>query len=96
MSKLGERSQNLPHFRSGGQLVTTFKPINTNFTYSDILKKTANDQTLCFRMSVDKAYVIAQMGELHKNRDDADFTLTSSNGEVIKAHSYILSMRWVN
>ena len=47
-------------------------------------------------MSVDKAYVIAQMGELHKNRDDADFTLTSSNGEVIKAHSYILSMRWVN
>ena len=50
-------------------------------------------------MSVDKAYVIAQMGELHKNRDDADFTLTSSNGEVIKqikAHSYILSLRWVN
>ena len=44
-------------------------------------------------MSVDKAYVIAQMGELHKNRY---FTLTSSNGEVIKAHSYILSLRWVN
>ena len=47
-------------------------------------------------MSVDKSYVMAQLGKLHENRDEGDFSITCSNGEVIKAHSFILSMRWVH
>ena len=46
-------------------------------------------------MSVDKSYVIAQLRELNKKRGEGDFSLTSFKGEVIKAHSVILSMRWV-
>ena len=47
-------------------------------------------------MSVDKSYVMAQLGKLHENRDEGDFSITCSNGEVIKAHPLILSMRCVH
>ena len=45
-------------------------------------------------MSVDKSYVMAQLRELSMTRDEGDFSLTSSSkGQIVKAHSLILSMR---
>ena len=47
-------------------------------------------------MSVDKSYVMVQLRELSMTRDEGDFSLvSSSNGEIVKAHSLILSMRFL-
>ena len=44
-------------------------------------------------MSFDSRHFKAQMAELRNNRDDADVTL-NCQGELIKAHSFILSTRY--
>ena len=44
-------------------------------------------------MSFDSTQFMAQMAELHNNRDDADVTL-NCHGELIKAHSFILRTRY--
>ena len=43
-------------------------------------------------MSFDSTQFMAQMAELRNNRDDADVTL-NCQGELIKAHSFILGTR---
>ena len=44
-------------------------------------------------MSFDSTQFMAQMAELRNNRDDADVTL-NCQGELIKAHSFILGTRY--
>ena len=44
-------------------------------------------------MSFDSTQFMAQMAELRNNRDDADVTL-NCQGELIKAHSFILRTRY--
>ena len=44
-------------------------------------------------MSFGSTLFMAQMAELRNNRDDADVTLTCQ-GEVIKAHSLVLGLRY--
>ena len=45
-------------------------------------------------MSFDSTQFMAQMAELHNNRDDADVTL-NCQGDLIKAHSFILATRYI-
>ena len=45
-------------------------------------------------MSFDSTQLMAQMAELRNNREDADVTL-NCQGELIKAHSFILGTRYV-
>ena len=58
------------------------------FVLSDI-------QTLFFveRMNTATSHLVAQLVQLRLNRDDADVTITCE-GKVIKAHSFILGMRY--
>ena len=44
-------------------------------------------------MSFNSTKFMAQMAELRNNRDDADVTL-NCQGELIKAHSFILGTRY--
>ena len=44
-------------------------------------------------MSFDNTQFMAQMAELRNNRDDADVTL-NCQGDLIKAHSFILGTRY--
>ena len=44
-------------------------------------------------MSFDSSHLMAQMADLHENRDNADVTL-NCQGELIKAHSFILATRF--
>ena len=44
-------------------------------------------------MSFDSTQFMAQMAELRNNRDGADVTL-NCQGELIKAHSFILGTRY--
>jgi len=43
----------------------------------------------------DSTHLMAQLAELRNNRDDADVSL-NCQGEVIKAHSFILATRCVS
>ena len=44
-------------------------------------------------MSFATSHLASCVGELHKSKDDTgDFSLTCQGGEVIKAHSFILSI----
>ena len=46
-----------------------------------------------YRMSFANSHLASCVGELHKNKDDtSNFSLTCQGGEVIKAHSFILSI----
>ena len=46
-----------------------------------------------YRMSFANSHLASCVGELHKSKDDTgDFSLTCQGGEVIKAHSLILSI----
>ena len=45
-----------------------------------------------YKMSFDSTQFMAQMAELRNNRDDADVTF-NCQGELIKAHSFILGTR---
>ena len=45
-------------------------------------------------MSFDSSHLMAQMADLHENRDNADVTL-NCQGELIKAHSFFLATRYV-
>ena len=52
---------------------------------------------LCrFRMSFARSHLMAQSAALQKEREegDGDYTLTCQ-GKVLKAHSFILGMRWL-
>ena len=53
----------------------------------------------CFRMSFATSNAMAHLAALQKEREenkgDADYTLTCQ-GKVIKAHSFILKMRWLS
>ena len=42
----------------------------------------------------DSARLMAQLADLRMNRDNADVTL-NCQGEVIKAHSFVLAIRYV-
>ena len=44
-------------------------------------------------MSFDSSHLMAQMADLHENRDNADVTL-NCQGKLIKAHSFILATRY--
>ena len=44
-------------------------------------------------MSLGSTLLMAQMAELRNNRDDADVTL-NCQGVVIKAHSFLLGIRY--
>ena len=44
-------------------------------------------------MSFDSTLFMAQMAQLRNNRDEADVTL-NCQGELIKAHSFILGTRY--
>ena len=43
---------------------------------------------------VDSTHLLAQLAELRNNRDDADVTL-KCQGKVVKAHSFILGIRYL-
>ena len=45
-------------------------------------------------MSFDSTHLIAQLAEFRNNREDADVTLNCQGG-VIKAHSFVLAIRYV-
>ena len=46
-----------------------------------------------YRMSFANSHLASCVGELHKSKDDTgDLSLTCQGGEVIKAHSFILSI----
>ena len=47
-----------------------------------------------YSMSFDGTQFMAQMAELRNNRDSADVTL-NCQGELIKAHSFILGTRYI-
>ena len=44
-------------------------------------------------MSFDSTHLMAQLAEFRTNREDADVTL-NCQGEVIKAHSFVLGIRY--
>ena len=46
-----------------------------------------------YKMSFDSTQFMAQMAELRNNRDDAD-VIFNCQGELIKAHSFILGTRY--
>ena len=46
-----------------------------------------------YRMDSALTHLVAKMEQLHNNRDDADITLYCEE-ETIKAHSFILELRW--
>ena len=43
-------------------------------------------------MSFAASHAMTHLADLHKNKDEADFTL-ACQGKVIKVHSFILGMR---
>ena len=45
-------------------------------------------------MSFDSTHLLAQLAEFRANTDDADISL-NCQGEVIKAHSILLGIRYV-
>ena len=46
------------------------------------------------RTRMDPSYLAAQLKELYKNKSEADVTV-KCQGETLKAHSFLLAMRFV-
>ena len=74
--------------------LTTELPPST-FVNTVVIFVLVDIQTLFFveRMNTATSHLVAQLVQLRLNRDDADVTITCE-GKVIKAHSFILGMRY--
>ena len=64
---------------------------SSNRVFYVLLSQKCDFQTGFFTMSFDPTHLVSQLTDL--NREDGDFRLTC-DGLVVKAHSFILSLRY--